>query len=60
LQTAQDILQAVIEATPDAIFVKDLAGRYVLVTTRREVHRQGAGDRHGSRDVVSLGDAARQ
>jgi two-component system cell cycle sensor histidine kinase/response regulator CckA len=26
-----DILQAVIEATPDAIFVKDLAGRYVLV-----------------------------
>src|SRR3979411_1873968 len=25
------ILQAVIEATPDAIFVKDLAGRYVLV-----------------------------
>ena len=26
-----DILQAVIEATPDAIFVKDLEGRYVLV-----------------------------
>src|SRR4051794_26507798 len=26
-----DILQAVIEATPDAIFVKDLDGRYVLV-----------------------------
>jgi PAS domain S-box-containing protein len=26
-----DILQAVIEATPDAIFVKDLNGRYVLV-----------------------------
>ena len=26
-----DILQAVIEATPDAIFVKDLAGRYVLI-----------------------------
>jgi PAS domain S-box-containing protein len=26
-----DILQAVLEATPDAIFVKDLAGRYVLV-----------------------------
>src|SRR5688500_17374529 len=25
------ILQAVIEATPDAIFVKDLDGRYVLV-----------------------------
>ena len=25
------ILQAVIEATPDAIFVKDLEGRYVLV-----------------------------
>src|ERR1035437_4706754 len=26
-----DILQAVIGATPDAIFVKDLEGRYVLV-----------------------------
>ena len=26
-----DILQAVIEATPDAIFVKDLEGCYVLV-----------------------------
>ena len=26
-----DILQAVIDATPDAIFVKDLEGRYVLV-----------------------------
>jgi PAS domain S-box-containing protein len=26
-----DILQAVIQATPDAIFVKDLAGRYVVV-----------------------------
>ena len=26
-----DILQAVIEAIPDAIFVKDLEGRYVLV-----------------------------
>src|SRR5216683_2984759 len=31
LQNSSDILQAVIEATPDAIFVKDLAGRYVLV-----------------------------
>ncbi|MEO8679553.1 MAG: PAS domain-containing protein [Vicinamibacterales bacterium] len=28
---SSDILQAVIEATPDAIFVKDLEGRYVLV-----------------------------
>ena len=26
-----DILLAVIEATPDAIFVKDLKGRYVVV-----------------------------
>src|SRR6478609_647290 len=26
-----DILKAVIEATPDAIFVKDLEGRYVVV-----------------------------
>jgi PAS domain S-box-containing protein len=29
--TSFDILQAVIEATPDAIFVKDLDGRYVVV-----------------------------
>src|SRR5260370_7256852 len=26
-----DLLEAVIQATPDAIFVKDLDGRYVLV-----------------------------
>src|SRR5262252_9551829 len=26
-----DLLEAVIQATPDAIFVKDIAGRYVLV-----------------------------
>jgi PAS domain S-box-containing protein len=31
LPNSYDILQAVIEATPDAIFVKDLNGRYVLV-----------------------------
>ena len=31
LPNSYDILQAVIEATPDAIFVKDLDGRYVLV-----------------------------
>jgi PAS domain S-box-containing protein len=31
LPNSSNILQAVIEATPDAIFVKDLAGRYVLV-----------------------------
>ena len=28
---SQQILHAVIDATPDAVFVKDLAGRYVLV-----------------------------
>src|SRR4030095_4451253 len=28
-----EILQAVIEATPDAIFVKDLQGRYVVVNS---------------------------
>src|SRR5215204_1914054 len=28
-----DILQAVIDATPDAIFVKDLDGRYVVVNS---------------------------
>ena len=28
-----NILQAVIDATPDAIFVKDLEGRYLLVNT---------------------------
>jgi len=31
LPNSDQILRAVIEATPDAIFVKDLAGRYVLV-----------------------------
>lgn len=31
IPNSADILQAVIEATPDAIFVKDLEGRYVLV-----------------------------
>src|SRR5215211_7306518 len=30
IQNASDILLAVIDATPDAIFVKDLEGRYVL------------------------------
>jgi PAS domain S-box-containing protein len=31
IKNASDILLAVIDATPDAIFVKDLDGRYVLV-----------------------------
>jgi PAS domain S-box-containing protein len=31
IPNSSDILQAVIEATPDAIFVKDLDGRYVVV-----------------------------
>src|SRR4051812_17656660 len=31
IPNSSDILHAVIEATPDAIFVKDLDGRYVLV-----------------------------
>jgi len=31
IQNASDILLAVIDATPDAIFVKDLDGRYILV-----------------------------
>ena len=31
IPNSADILLAVIEATPDAIFVKDLAGRYVIV-----------------------------
>ena len=31
IRNASDILLAVIDATPDAIFVKDLDGRYVLV-----------------------------
>jgi PAS domain S-box-containing protein len=31
IPNSYDILQAVIEATPDAIFVKDLDGRYILV-----------------------------
>jgi len=33
IQNASDILLAVIDATPDAIFVKDLEGRYVLMNT---------------------------
>jgi len=31
IPNSSDILEAVIQATPDAIFVKDLSGRYVLV-----------------------------
>jgi two-component system, cell cycle sensor histidine kinase and response regulator CckA len=31
IPNSYDILQAVIEATPDAIFVKDLEGRYIVV-----------------------------
>ncbi|HEX3704803.1 MAG TPA: PAS domain-containing protein, partial [Vicinamibacterales bacterium] len=31
IPNGSDLLEAVIQATPDAIFVKDLAGRYVLV-----------------------------
>jgi len=31
IPNSSDILEAVIDATPDAIFVKDLSGRYVLV-----------------------------
>src|SRR5688572_24533989 len=31
IPNASDILQAVIDATPDAIFVKDVGGKYVLV-----------------------------
>ena len=31
IPNSYDILQAVIEATPDAIFIKDLEGRYVLI-----------------------------
>lgn len=33
IQNASDILLAVIDATPDAIFVKDLEGKYVLVNS---------------------------
>jgi PAS domain S-box-containing protein len=31
IPNSSDILQAVIDATPDAIFVKDLEGRYILI-----------------------------
>ena len=30
-KNSSELLEAVIQATPDAIFVKDLSGRYVLV-----------------------------
>ncbi len=36
LPNSLEILQAVIEATPDAIFVKDLDGRYLLVNREFE------------------------
>src|SRR5258706_15243191 len=47
-----DILQAVIEATPDAIFIKDLDGRYVLINQAmaRFVGKPAA-DIIGKRDV---------
>ena len=32
IANSSDILQAVIDATPDAIFVKDLDGRYMSFT----------------------------
>ena len=46
-----DILQAVIEATPDAIFVKDLDGRYVLVN---EAFARFIGKSHA--DIVGRND----
>jgi PAS domain S-box-containing protein len=33
LRRDRDLLRAVIEATPDAVFVKDLSGRYVVLNT---------------------------
>src|SRR5687767_5762998 len=52
IPNASDILQAVIDATPDAIFVKDLDGRYVLVNqaAARFVGRTPA-ELVGKRDV---------
>ena len=50
-----DILQAVIEATPDAIFVKDLDGRYVLVNEAfGALHRQVAGPRSSASNDLEL------
>jgi PAS domain S-box-containing protein len=46
-----DILHAVIEATPDAIFVKDLEGRYVLVN---EAFCRFIGKPHG--EIVGRND----
>src|SRR5688500_5654660 len=52
IPNASDILLAVIDATPDAIFVKDLEGRYVLVNraAARFVGRTPA-ELVGKRDV---------
>ena len=62
IPNASDILLAVIEATPDAIFVKDLEGRYVLVNqaAARFVGRQPA-ELVGKRDFeIYPEDTARQ
>ena len=52
IPNSTDILLAVIEATPDAIFVKDLAGRYVIVNraAARFAGRQ-AGEMVGKNDL---------
>ena len=49
-----DILQAVIEATPDAIFVKDLEGRYVLVNAALALHRQSRRGHHRQERLRAL------
>src|SRR5688500_12110814 len=62
IPNASDILLAVIDATPDAIFVKDLEGRYVLVNraAARFVGRQPA-ELVGKRDFeIYPEDTARQ
>ena len=62
IRNSLDILQAVIEATPDAIFVKDLEGRYLVVNAAfaRFLGRQ-ADDIIGKNDFELYPDAtARQ
>ena len=49
-----DILQAVITATPDAIFVKDLEGRYVLVNDASSMYRLCSSRRGSVESAASI------
>jgi len=69
IPNSYDILQAVIEATPDEIFVKDLDGRYVLVNesfarfigkTSADIVGRNDFELYPEKDARSFVDADRQ